>query len=574
PPMPRRLIPFCLAVAGLLGGCDTSVKTEFRAETGASTASGPLLRNEPLTVEFSSPLDDATPPAEAVRVVDGAGRRIPVRLAARGAVLEVFPSATEGWPAGADLRLDIPYPSLGRPLTAADGTALRSGYRSTVRTGEGYARRGGALRVKSRDLAPGARRITADALFRFEFDGPLDPTTAPDGVRVVDVERGAASAGVRIDARGADRLEVAPFAGGGFRGGATYRLELTRRLASLDGRALSPESWTFHTAKGPAGEHVTDFRPQDLVDPSLNPEGGPLRPSRSPAVASVFDGADATAPVALGAGPFRLQVLIPAGALGGEDALIEQIILPTSAVGGDAAWLERLELRLGDASPAVALGLSEPFEDNWDGAPIPLTLADADRGGVRVVRAEAGGRAALRLARPFVYRALDARGAPRSLVLEIVAGAPLAEGGARFDLLGRRADPSVGAAAVFARTADATVGDASDVVPAVQLLLVRFAPVVLKPWTTALPGPLYFERPDAVVGKGRLFEDYTVEYRALTPSPLGGDPLETTAWTSRLAALAGRAVVQARVVFHPRPLDPGDALPEIERLVLPYTAER
>jgi hypothetical protein len=569
----RRELPFLLVLT-TLAACDEVAQYEFSA-VGIAAADGQAsARNEAVALRFSAPLDPTGLPADAIRVTSAEGRSVAVKLSTRGDVLSIEPALAGGWPAHQTLTVDVPFPALGRPVRSRDGAAPSGPFTASFRTGGHYAARGGDLKHNSRDLVNGVRVWSSSAAFRFDFDGPLDATTLADGVRLFDAEGSASAGGLVATVASSDRLVVAPFERGGFRGGATYRLEFTRALKSLDGRKLAaPVSWTFSTAKGRGGEHVTDFRPEDLVDPSLKPEVGPLKPARRPAIVVLGPDATQAGPVAFGGGAFRLQVLVPGAELGGEDALIERIRIPAATSGGAETLLESLEIRIGDPTDEAARELSEAFDDNWAGPPTTCALDDAPYEGAILVRAESDSYVEFRLAKPYVRRATFAEGMPRSLLLEISAGAPLATDGPLIALRGWE-NPAGGSGSVAAQGAYAVRGTSTTFVPALQLVATQYAPVLLKPWTADVPSPrYYFERGDGVVGLGRAFEDFTVEYRALTLSAGGGEPVDATPWSPRLSELHGYQTVQARILFHPRPVRPGEPRPEIERLALSFTAD-
>lgn len=161
---------------------------------------------------------------------------------------------------------------------------------------------------------------------------------------------------------------------------------------------------------------------------------------------------------------------------------------------------------------------------------------------------------------------------PQGLLVDFAVGAGLAVDAPLLALRGERS-ADAGRRCIATDIADAAVGRASDVVPGLTVVAVQYTPIALKPWTTDLQSPRYFDRADTVVGRGRPFEDFTVEYRALTPSGLGGAPVDATPWSPRLSMLHGAQVVQARIVFHPRPDRPGQPPPEIERLSLPFKSD-
>lgn len=569
----RRSLPTLVVALALVAGCDDRTSFEFRAEGLSATTdpNGAYARNDALELRFNAQVDDHGLATDSVRVSDRDGRPVPFRIAARHDALRLEPVAPEGWPTGGPLLVEIPYPPLGRPLRSRDGAPVLRGFSAQARISEGYAKREGPLRLSSRDLVQGLRETSQDDVFRFECDGPLDPATLAGAVRIVRVGSDVPPRDADVRLLAADRLAVAPFRNGGFVPGARYRLEFASTLRARDGRRPAANAaWTFVAAEGAGGAFVTDFRPEDLEDPALKPAAGPLRPIRRTSVASAARRAADAAGVAFGAGGFRLQTFIPPEAFGGEDALIERLLVPVAVSGGVETLVSRLEVRLGAFAAGDAP--SDVFDENWRGSAPPCALDDAPDFGPLSLRVEADGRVELRLATPYLHRAFDAAQTPLGLLVEIAAGPGVAADAPLLGLLGDRGFE--GRRSLVADDADARRGRPADVVPAVEVVASQYAPVVLRPWSTDLPAPRYVERPESVVGRGRPYEDFTVEYRALTPSAFGGEPVDATPWSPHLASIQGRPVVQARVVFHPRPRQPGRSAPEIERLSLPFVAER
>ncbi len=559
-----------LAVVSLLlpsAGCDETTVTSFQTSGVASAEA--VARNEAIEVQFTQRLDEFDVPSDAVRVSDGAGRAVPVKLSARQRSLWIEARSAAGWPAGAELSIALPYPPLGRPLRSRDGAALARPFSAVVRTQSGYVPRSGELRVTPRGFLPGMREVTQDAVFQFEFDGAVDPDSLAEAVRLVDLATGA-SRTVAARADGPERIAVAPFADGGFAGGAGYRLEFNKPLRALDGRRpAAAVGWPFTTARGITGEHITLFRPEDLEEPSLKPGRGPLVPVKRTTIASVAHDLRETSPFVLGAGAFRIQAVVPAAAFGGDDALIERLLVPVVAPHGVATVVGSLEVRLGPFGAGDELGTS--FEENCRGYAPPLPLLDALSGAV-ALRVEADGRIELRFAAPYLHRAIDASGMPQGLLVDFAVGPGIAADAPLLPIRGERSADS-GRRCIAAETPDAAEGRASDVVAGLEIVAVQYTPIALKPWTTDLRSPRYFDRADTIVGRGRPYEDFTVEYRALTPSGFGGNPVDATPWSPRLSALHGAQVVQARIVFHPRPDRPGQPPPEIERLSLPFKSD-
>jgi hypothetical protein len=567
--MSLRLRLLALAFfACVVASCDDDVDFTFRA-TGLAAAEATVPRNEAIEILFSRRLDEFDVPSDAVRVIDGAGRVVPVRLVAGQRSLRLEPTAPEGWPAGGELSIEMPYPPLGRPLRSREGTALASSFTARARIGTTYQSRSGDLRITPRGFQPGMGEVTADTVFQFECEAPLDPSGLAEAARLVELATGAARL-LPVRSENPGRLYVAPFASGGFQGGAAYRIEFTRRLAALDGRRAPPGvGWPFMTAKGITGEHVTLFAPEDLEDPSLKPGRGPLRPvARTTIASSALEAREATSFV-LGSGGFRVQAVVPAAAFGGDDALIERLLLPVAAPAGLSTLVAGFELRLGPWPATEEPAAS--FENNCRGSAPPVALAD-ETSGVVALRVEGDGRIVVRFAAPYLHKAADAAGLPQDLLIDLAVG-PGASPDAPFLVLrGERAAPGR-RRAIGADQPAAAFGVEAAVVPALEVVALQFTPIALKPWTSDVPSPRYFERADAVVGRGRPFEDFTVEYRALTPSALGGIPVDATPWSPRLSALQGAPVVQARIVFHPRPERPGRVPPEIERLSLPFKSD-
>jgi hypothetical protein len=564
-----------LAVLVALSGCETKVTADFSAKgvtaNGASGASAGLARNDPFVVAFSAPLDERAFPSDALRVTTREGRRLATRAFVRHDALYVEAADAEGWPENAELLIEIPFPPLGPPIRSKSGRLLSRSFSATAAVGSAYATKTGPLRVVAKDLDLGVRGATQDASFRFVADGPVDPETLAGAFVVYDAER-------RDDRRVAfarlvssDEIVVTPFALGGFKGGAVFTLEIAPVLAAKDGRSVrAGAAWRFSTAKGPSGEHRTDFRAADLESPELNGDGGPLEPTRRPVVAVASPGVVEAAPYAFGAGPFRVQARIPSEALGDDDVLIERLAIPVANGGRAATVVRSLSVRMGDAADAPGRALDEAFDDNWRAGSTPLLIDGLGAEGAFVARVDWDGKIEIVFSTPYVHRALDPSGYPRDLLIELVAGDAPSSDAPIFPLLGRRFGDGATRCVASADLAS-TRGLRCDVVPAIEVGGWRHPPVVLKPWTTDLPSPRYVERPDAVFAVGRAFDDFTIEYRALdAPAVLGGAHLPSTPWSPRLSALQGRAHVQARVVFHPKPAHAGRVSPSIERLSLPF----
>ena len=566
-PISLRLLAVVSLLLPLAGCDDVTTTTSFQTSGVASSAA--VARNEAIEIQFTQRLDEFDVPSDAVRVSDAAGRVVPVKLSARQRNLRIEAQSAAGWPAGAELSITLPYPPLGRPLRSRDGVALGRPFSAAVRTQAGYLPRSGELRVTPRGFLPGMREVTQDAVFQFDFDGAVDPDSLADAVRLVDLATGS-SRTVAARADGPERIAVAPFADGGFAGGAGYRLEFSKTLRALDGRRPPVAAgWPFTTARGITGEHITLFRPEDLEEPSLKPGRGPLVPVKRTSIASVVHDLRETSPFVLGAGAFRLQVVVPAAAFGGDDALVERILVPVVAPPGAATVVAGLEVRLGPFGAGDELGSS--FEENCRGYAPPQPLYEALSGAV-ALRVEADGRVELRFAAPYLHRATDASGMPQGLLVDLAVGPGVASDAPLLAIRGERSADS-GRRCFAAEAADAPEGRASDVVAGLEIVAVQYTPIALKPWSTDLKSPRYFDRADVVVARGRPFEDFTVEYRALTPSGFGGNPVDATPWSPRLSALHGAQVVQARIVFHPRPDRPGQPPPEIERLSLPFKSD-
>jgi hypothetical protein len=559
---------FALALAVpavlVLAGCDPDTVSFQAVNVLASTGPEGLSLNDEIAVRFSERLDPGSVSVESLRVTDGSGRRISIKARAASDLLFISPTDPDGWPPDTQLAVEVPHPWLGRPIRSASGAPNDAPFRQTVSTGRRYASRGGTLKLVYHSLPiSGGTDVTEEAEFLFELDGAIDRASLDHGIALHDLTHDEA-AHVAAQVVSPRRISVLPFAGRAFRSGTRYRLTLTQALRAEDTRKLGePVSFVFTTTRSKSGEHTTDFRPENLVDPSLKPDKGPLTPllTTEPLLIGVGVSHEQSKP--FGRDPSKVQILIPKDAFKG---IPESVIISAMSfrVFGAEPTSLRLSARLDYAAPAHEEALGAEFEENWSlpgtrqrdliGAEGDLHVLDPSEGVVTFV-----------FPRPFFYERII-NGEARSLVLEIVNESGIINDSAGIVIRGETQGASSRFAFVESNGDAFGEGTAHRFVPALSFSIQRARPVVVKPWnTTAVLDPEYFRRQDQIVATPG-FVNFLVDYRGLDGVPA---PADNEGWTD-LSALDGHRTIQARIRFILRSADPIPKDAGLLRLTVPF----
>ncbi len=576
--MNRRLSSLALVViASLVAGCDVDSTTTFQAQSLATSVDGTQALNSPIEVTFNAPIDPSSVSPEAVRVLGSDGRRLATSLRVRREALLIEAGDADGWPADTRLRVEIPHPWLGRPITSTTGRLNGAPFRKDVTTGHAFAPQSGPLRLTGGHELNGATEVTAEAEFWFEFDGVIDEASLDAGVKLWDLTHAEDAGPFEARVRPRRGISVIPFGRQIFRENTQYKLTLTSALRARDSRRLAADvAFTFATTASPSGQHTTDFRPAHLRDASLKPDAGPLKPIIGPPVPLTLTASDRDAVGApFGREPSRVQILIPADSLGPEDALVTGLSFRVQ--GFDATLFESLSIRVGYAAPSHQDGLSETFDDNWS-LPMPARGRELLNAHGRRCLVDPGreGLITFEFAEPFLYEAREAR----SVLVEVTNdGGIAASESLGFALLGERRDEPPSKARFVMSTRDwVRSGERTGFVPMMSVVVQREQPIELNPWSaTSVRVPEYFFRPDRLDASGREFADFRIEFRAIR-SPVDLNSADNQRqWTSDVRTLRGERTIQARVIFPLRPRTSGredQHEVEIRRLTVPYREAR
>ena len=194
----------------------------------------------------------------------------------------VAPADADGWPAENRLAIEIPHPWLGRPIRSATGApnAAPVPGRGRLGTPLRLARRRAEARSTTRFPSRAAPTSPPRPSSYSSSTARSTPSRSRDGVLLEDLTRAESVRGVDGDGRlAAPALRRARSPGSDFRPGTRYRLTLAATLRAQDTRRLgAPLSFVFTTTRSRSGQYTTTFAPQQLVDPSLKPDKGPLTP--------------------------------------------------------------------------------------------------------------------------------------------------------------------------------------------------------------------------------------------------------------------------------------------------------
>lgn len=546
-------------LALLAAGCERT-DTAFRAESAAGSGDA-LCRNEALVIGFNRRVDDRYPVGSALRITGPLGEDVPFAAAVdpihRNRIV-VRPAAPRGWPAGV-LTVAIPFPTLGRPLRADDGTPLTEPFLRTLRVADRYWDAGRDLRLEYASLPPGTTHVPRDAAILLRFSDVIDERSLEEGLvlrRAGENHAVSAAGGARLRPDGVT-LEIRPFADPAtYAGGTVFELLVTDAIRALSGRSLlRGECLRFTTL--PADTDVLTFRiaedehgANDLADPAAKPERGPLRPSLAvPEVSrqSDFDFPDIL-DRPLGRTPSRVQIRIP------RDELAADGGLPAGLHGGGLitgiVFLVGPHAPQGIEFPGIVVRLSEtdsgaPLRPEFGANVFPGTLRHmtlvqdgADTATFRV-RPLPDRTFAMEFRDPFPWSGL------RDLLIDIENpfGGWMPDYGIHesVDWRGRR---GTGSGSTVEGRPNERSGEPLDFRYALAAVIRRPRAVTTE-WRPAPFARTRFSlRPDGIRGTGRLYEDFNIEFEGRTGSA-------TTGWKRQVEELEGAAEIRARIVFDP-----------------------
>ncbi|MCB9831486.1 MAG: hypothetical protein H6807_03355 [Planctomycetes bacterium] len=567
-------------------------------------ADRPLARNEPILVRFDRSIHPQTP-VEALVSVRAGGRRLATRIRRQDASLAIEAEGSLGWPADAELRLEI-SPGLAVPFRARDHAVLGAAVEQSFAVGRGYIDLGVGLRLEL--VAP--RSLVAlprGTVFRFRSSLAIDPdcleAARPPVTVVVDGgDRGQRSFRPRLEL-GADGRELKVFpwpADGDFDPGLPHRLVVhSGRLRSLTQRSLERElAIDFRSSADDSFEGQLDISfALDDLDPecrrSLGDLGGFARPVQT-FFNTVELGAkeeqrskDWPGPCVFGRQPNRVQILVPGAYLGEAPGLITGFSFfaivdpadPETVLHRDLI-LPRVVFRLGEAAnpgggllPVAALNFAAP-------GPMETVLQGSREGEIllprRLRRGPYGDWIDLAFERPFPYR-----GGARDLVFEVIndGGAYAADGhdlpadwdGPRWTSSGtRRTNPGqeLTSLVLGGWLGEAAGGIPSPEVFATKFHIDRYQEVVTRWYEVEAEAPSWFRVPaeDQIDADGREGRDFVLDFEGLDAQG------RSLGWR-RLEELAGCRRIRARLRFLPD-ADWHDVGVEVRRLRIRFRDSR
>ncbi len=545
--------PLALVLSALLAvGCDQD-SVSFGV-VGLDAPPSGIAPNDAIAVRFSVAMASVLPDG-AIRVFDGT-TRLGTRAVVENDVIRLFASTPEGWPSGHTLSVEVPVPTLSRPLHAKDGSSLTRAFRATIAIRDDWSPRSGALSVSSADVP--VRDVTAGTVLRVTFDTPLDPTSIEGGLEIRDAA-GRIMPGVRVTLTGSRTVTISPFVYITPAPTEAFTLAATTKLMALDGRRLQrPVVWRFVCTDAElSGEFATSFEPSEVLEGTRADNKSGLRPIRVGAVHAVprgLDDPESRRPVPFGATPSRVQALLP---LPAAPMLVESLTLRLAAPWPSEIHIPALSVRIEMAKESY---LAVDADRNAR-APRSVTPRDI------TLRPDSDGIVTIPLESPVSLDPADSPDSAPAVLVDISNES--GTDGATATLAGTLAFHGADIGRWLESVPGTPSGDLGAFAPRLVLTGHTHAPVLLRPFTAPVRSPVWIERPGSVTGIGRAGTDWRVEWRFF------GDPLanETPGpWESSLSALAGHQSIQGRIIFPVSSAAPENGEAIIERLAVPWKA--